>query len=440
MFGPADFPERSDQMILDIEKYCDRPIQCSCGHTHLCPIKKAVVKKNALETLPELLTDYQRIFLAADTNTWAVCGEKVKAVLGAKVLGCHVFARDGVLVPDEAAVDELEKAMPAETDFVVGIGSGVINDICKYVTWKKNMDYAIAATAPSMDGYASSGAAMIIGGMKVTYTTRPPRYIVADVDVVKNAPMDMIRAGYGDIIGKYSALNDWKLANLVNGEYFCQEIYDLVMDVTNGIRDSVNEITARQDEAIELLTKALILIGITLSLLGSTRPGSGSEHHLSHFFEIVGLLKHEPHFVHGTDVAYSTIVTAGMREEIVKVIEPEFCRESEEARLSAWRKIYGSIFDEVAQLQKDAGSYERDLTPVYREKWTQIRELLAACPTAEECRDMFRAVGFDLSAFEKQYGKEKIRNAMLYGKDLKNRYSVLWLYYELFSGRENGAC
>lgn len=423
-------------MQLDIEKYCNRPIQCACGHTHLCPIEAAVVKKGALDELPGLLRAYRRICLVADTHTWDACGEKVRAVLGEKVILCHIFERDGLLIPDETAVNELEAALPQDADFVVGIGSGVINDTCKYVTWKRGMDYAIVATAPSMDGYASSGAAMIVGGMKVTYTTRPPRFIVADVDVVKNAPMEMIRAGYGDIIGKYSALNDWRLAQLVNGEYFCREIHDLVLEVTDAIRDDAEAIVARREDAIELLTKALVLIGITLSLLGSTRPGSGSEHHLSHFFEIVGLVRNEPYFVHGTDVAYSTVVTAGMREKILQLDRPEFCREPEEQRLNAWQRIYGPIAGEVVQLQKDAGSYTKDLTAVYREKWPQIREILGSCPTAEACREMFRSAGYDLSAFEKMYGRDKIRNAMLYGKDLKNRYSVLWLYYELFSGLE----
>ena len=75
-----------------------------------------------------------------------------------------------------------------------------------------------------MDGYASNGAAMIMGGMKVTYAAGLPRALIADTAVLQSAPMDMIMAGYGDIVGKYSALNDWKLSQCVNGEYFCEYI------------------------------------------------------------------------------------------------------------------------------------------------------------------------------------------------------------------------
>ena len=146
-----------------------------------------------------------------------------------------VFERQGNLVPDERAVSELEAALTEETDLIVGVGSGVINDLCKYVSWKRGLQYVIVATAPSMDGYASSGAAMITDGMKVTYTTHPPMMIFGDTDVLRHAPEDMIRSGYGDIIGKYSSLNDWQLSHVLNGEHLCREIYDLVLAVTDGI-------------------------------------------------------------------------------------------------------------------------------------------------------------------------------------------------------------
>ena len=422
-------------MELDISAYCGKQLHCACGRTHFCDIDRVEIDKGALSRLPEILQDAQKIFLVADTNTWAVCGEAVAAYLKDWVNGKLVYEREGKLIPNEAAVAELNAAMPVDTDLVVGIGSGVINDICKFVTWKKKIPCAIVATAPSMDGYASSGAAMIWEGMKVTFTTHPPKYIVADTDIVKNAPMDMIQAGYGDIINKYSSLNDWRLANLLNGEYLCQPIYDLVMEVTDNIRDSAAAVVNREDKAITLLMKGLVLIGMTLSLVESTRPGSGSEHHLGHFFEVTGLIHGKGHFMHGTDVAYASILTAGMREQLCEA-GPDFCMEPEQERLDAWERIYGPVKPEVEALQKTAGSYTRDRTAQYREKWQEITTILRECPTAAQMKSMMGAVGFDMDAFEAMYGDRRIRDAMFYGKDLKDRYSFLWIYYSVFSGRK----
>ncbi len=425
------------RMNINLSDYCNRRIRCTCGQEHFCPISDIVICSGALRQLPEILRGYKKIFLTADINTWRACGEHVYTLLKDQCCGTLVFECEGILVPDEESIQTLAESVPEDTDLILGIGSGVINDLCKYTAWNRKLDCGIVATAPSMDGFASSGAAMIIGGMKVTYTVRPPKYIIADIDVVKNAPMDMIRSGYGDIIGKYSSLNDWELSHLVCGEYFCPEIHNLVLQTTDNIRDLASGIAARDDYAIEQLTKALVLIGITLSLAETTRPGSGSEHHLSHFFEIVGLVHHQKHFPHGTDVAYNTILTAGMREQICRFEDPCFCEETEENREYAWDRIYASVAGEVRTLQQEAGSYERDLKPIYREKWQEIRKILSKCPSSAECDQMMRAVGLSFPECERLYGKEKIQDAMLYGKDLKNRYSMLWLYYSLFSGKRD---
>ncbi|MBQ8345454.1 MAG: iron-containing alcohol dehydrogenase, partial [Clostridia bacterium] len=339
---------------------------------------------------------------------------------------------DALLVPDEKSIAAIRAQMTEDTDLVLGIGSGVINDLCKYVAFYAGIRSGIIATAPSMDGYASSGAAMILDGMKVTDTTNAPTLILGDVDILKDAPMEMIRSGYADIIGKYSALCDWKLSALINGEYLCPFVYDLVKQKTDDIRRSAVALTRREPWAIGELMETLVLIGACLTLLSTTRPGSGSEHHLSHYFEITGLLQNKPYFLHGTDVGYSTVVTAALREEIGQVKEPVFHHLSEETRDACYRAVYGKCRKEVRDLQRTAGRYDRPMDEIYRTHWQQVLDILAECPTADEIRTMLTDVGFDLSAFEAMYGKEKIQTGIWLAKDLKDRYSVLWLYDDLF--------
>lgn len=419
---------------MNIQDWLNKDIHCTCGRVHRCDIAVVEIGKDALETLPRATARYRRILLVADGNTYPLCGERIRGLLGERLADVCLFDTTDPLIPDEEAITVLRAHLSAETDFILGIGSGVINDLCKYVAFYHGIRSGIVATAPSMDGYASSGAAMILGGMKVTDTTHAPDVIIGDTALLKGAPLHMIRSGYGDIIGKYSSLCDWELAHLVRGEHLCRPIYDLVMKTTDEIRDSAAAIAAREDAAIEGLMRALVLIGMTLTLVETTRPGSGSEHHLSHFFEIVGLVHHQKHLAHGTDVAYNTILTAGMREQICRMEAPVFCEESQEARTAAWRRIYGSVAGEVEALQCEAKSYENDLKPVYLEKWEEIKRILEKCPSAAACKQMMEAVGLRFSECFETYGKEKIRDALLYGKDLKNRYSVLWLYYTMLSG------
>ncbi len=406
---------------------------CACGKNHSCNIRQVLIEQGAVSGIYNMAENYGNVLLVADENTYAVCGKTVEELLKEKLLNKLVYRGSGLLIPDEKAVEELDNAVSDKTDLIVGVGSGVIQDLCKYVSFNRGLPYYIVATAPSMDGYASTGAAMIAGNMKVTYSAHVPEVIIADVDILKNAPTEMIQSGYGDIIGKLSCLNDWRLAALVNNEYFCRYVYDLTMQMTESIKDDGPLLLKREPSAIKRLMEALVGVGIAMAYVGNSRPASGSEHHLSHFFEVTGILNGEPYFMHGTDVAFSTLYTCRMREEILNLDEP---RQAQEFNRAVWerkiREIYGSAAEGVIGLQDKSGEYAKDKISVYKQKWDEIKEILSDVPSSEEIEGYLKSVGLDIADFRKMYSKEKLENAKWYAKDLKDRYSVLWLYYCLF--------
>ena len=408
--------------------------ECACGMNHTCAIKHVVVDKDANLRIGELLGTYRHVLLVADTNTYAACGETVRAQIGERLEGMKVFVREGLLIPNEEACGEVFACISEKTDLILGVGSGVIQDICKYVSFKRGLPYYIVATAPSMDGYASVGAAMIMGGMKVTYSAHVPEVIIGDIDVLKDAPMDMIQAGYGDILGKYSCLNDWKLARVVRGEYFCDHVYNLTMDMLVKVKDLGPALLARDAQAVKTLMEAIVGVGVAMALVGNSRPASGSEHHLSHFFEIVGILNDEPYFMHGTDVVYSTVYTQKLREELLKMPAPQrrerMPREAWEAHI---REVYTAIADSVIALQDKMGWYKEDRFPAYSEKWEEIRAVLSEAPGVEEMNGYLASIGLDIAEYDKLYGAKKIDTALRFAKDLKDRYSVLWLYDDLMT-------
>ena len=219
------------EIIMEINELL-KGIDCACGRHHRCDIRYIAIGSNAIAQLGDMVKGYGRILLVADENTYAVAGEKTEKALTGKILDKVIFSGKTVLIPNEKASDRVMQNIDG-IELIIGIGSGVIQDLCKYVSHTTGLPYYIVATAPSMDGYASTGAAMILGGMKVTVSAGVPAAIIADTEVLRNAPMEMIQAGYGDIVGKYSALNDWRLSQIVNDEYFCQDIYDLTMDMVH---------------------------------------------------------------------------------------------------------------------------------------------------------------------------------------------------------------
>lgn len=400
---------------------------CECGKEHGCDIKSVVIGKDAVASIPELAKGYNGILLVADRNTYKVCGKSVEALSIHKDI--FVFEEEGLVIPNEKAWEAIQSRVTDEIDLIIGIGSGVIQDLCKYVSFLCKIDYFIVATAPSMDGYASVGAAMIANDMKVTFSAHVPKAIIADTDVLRESPMEMIVAGYGDIIGKYSCLNDWKLSALVNGEYFCQKVYDLMMSQVLKVRPLSKKLMQRDGEAVGALMEALVVAGIAMSLVGNSRPASGSEHHLSHYFEITGILENADYFPHGIDVAYSAVITERLREELLSLKELpaawEFDREKWENNIHA---LYHRAADGVIALQDKMGWYQKDYLSVYREKWAEICAVLSEVPSSKELEELLSEVGLAMDKFYAMYGEKKVNDAVMYAKDLKDRYSVLWLY------------
>ena len=417
---------------MNIQKLHEKFKNCPCGRAHACPVDFVEIGSGAIESISVICRDFKNILLISDNNTYEACGKEAEALLGEKVYKSLVLKSVGkVVIPDEEKIAEIEKEIAKECDLIVGVGSGVINDLCKYTSFKNNLPYCIVATAPSMDGYASVGAALILEGMKVTLNARPPMAIIADTKVLKAAPFDMIQAGYGDIIGKFSCLNDWKLSTLINGEYFCDAVYKLTEDCTKKVAGLADGIVARDEETIGALMEALVTVGVAMSYVGNSRPASGSEHHLSHFFEITGILEGKEYFAHGIDVAYSAVETAKIRESIIEKTpcRREFIRENREDDI---RKIYSTSADGIIALQDKLGWYLKDDSEIVLSKWEEIRGILKEAPSSEEILAMLSKVGLDFSEFKALYGEEKISNAVKYAKDLKDRYTVLWLNYAYF--------
>ncbi|MBQ7907034.1 MAG: sn-glycerol-1-phosphate dehydrogenase [Clostridia bacterium] len=408
-----------------------------CGRMHTCPIKEVYIERDAVKNyLANIAADYESILIVADENTYSVSGKDTENALCQKKVKNVIFSGKSVLIPNEQAIEKVNEKIEG-IDLIVGIGSGVIQDLCKYVSHAQKIPYIIVATAPSMDGYASSGAAMILKGMKETIPAGLPIAIVADTEVLKNAPMEMIRAGYGDIIGKYSALNDWRLANVVNKEPICSFIYNTTYEMIEKTKKTATGLTKRDEKSVKTLMEALIVVGVMMSFLGNSRPASGSEHHLSHFFEITGIVKGKPYLAHGIDVAYSTVVTADLRQMLLSVPFPRTqYKEPREEYLRNIEKNYGTVAQGCIALQERLGTYNRDRLCIYLEKEEEIRKILSDMPKPAEIEALLKEVGLDINELYKTYGTDKIKSAIKYAKDLKDRYTVLWLYYDLYGDKQ----
>ena len=316
---------------MKINDMAKTEFECSCGRKHFLDINKIIMGRDVIRRLPEILSDYakDKIYILCDQNTYKAAGQKVKETLeGADFqVKCNVLnSGNQILIPDERAVGKMFMELEADTGMIVAVGSGTLNDMAKYMSSRTKIPYTIVCTAPSMDGYASSGAPLMNSGRKISYTATLPYAIAGDTDVMKNAPMRMIHAGYGDIIGKLTCLADWRLSHELTGEYYCETIVKLVQKAIKKVVDHRKGLEERQEEAILYLIEALTLTGVAMGLAGNSRPASGAEHMLSHYWEMEVIARGENPELHGIKVGIAAPVIAEVFDEMQDFL-PESVKE-----------------------------------------------------------------------------------------------------------------
>lgn len=435
---------KEDVSKFNIQDYLAKEFSCDCGRKHSVEIEKVIIGNGAIGKIPEVLRalGYKKVFMVADSNTYKVAGAQVEEVVAREFMfQKHVFIRDDNLVPDETAVGEFIINYYKDADVIVAVGAGVLSDLCKFMSYKLNVPYIMVATAPSMDGYASIGSALTINNLKTTISATVPKAIIGDVDVLKDAPMEMIRAGFGDMVGKYSAINDWKLGRAVNDEYYCDYVSEMVMHSLQKCIETVSGIQKRDDEAIHNLMEGLVLTGIAMSFTGNSRPASGSEHHLSHFVEMMYLFDGKEAPLHGIKVGYNTIVMNYIREQLSRLNPDlnEVMQKASDFDKNKWLEDVKNLFRQAApgviSLNEKEGinSYDKRVVRVKRivENWNEIADILKEVPSPEEIKDILQKSGSPVTLKELCVDKETIVNGLVYAKEVRDRYTVLQLAWDL---------
>ncbi|HEX2946213.1 MAG TPA: sn-glycerol-1-phosphate dehydrogenase [Clostridia bacterium] len=302
--------------------------ECACGRRHSVDIEKIIAGNGILYEIAATLEPFKggKLLVISDTNTYGIFGKAVAESLLKEgfILKTFIFeSKDHALIPDERAIGRLLIELGQDTSLILAVGSGVLNDLARIVAYRTGKAFAIAGTAPSMDGYASVVSPLIINGKKNTYPGKYPSAIFADTSIMRNAPMVMIRAGYGDVLGKLTSLAEWKLSNIINNEYYCETIAKLVRKGVDRCIESTDGLASREEKAIRHLIEALILTGISMGLAGISRPASGTEHQLAHYWEVKDIEAGREHALHGNAVGAATVVTAMLYELAADILPKE---------------------------------------------------------------------------------------------------------------------
>lgn len=417
---------------------------CPCGRSHTIAIDEVVIGSGVVNRLPEFVKKYgNRPFVVADINTYAAAGEKVFGILKAADIpfGSFLF-KDTALEPDEQAVGAAFMHFDKTCDVIVGVGSGVINDICKILSNLTGNPYIIVATAPSMDGYASATSSMSRDGVKVSLNSRCADVILGDTDILKQAPLHMLKSGLGDMLAKFVSIAEWRIAHLITGEYYCEEVAQLIRTAVKKCVDNAEGLLKREEAAIEAVFEGLVIGGVAMAYAGVSRPASGVEHYFSHVWDMRGLEFGTKVDLHGIQCAMATAKAVELYEKVMEIV-PDYERAKtyvESFDLEAWntqlRAFLGSSAETMIELEKKEGKYRKDTHAArfatIEGNWDAILEILRQeLPSKEEMRRILDAVGIcrDLGAID--VDRETAKMTFRATKDIRDKYVLSRLAWDL---------
>ena len=205
--------------------------------------------------------------------------------------------------PSMEAVVEVQN-MIKNVSVVLGVGGGKVIDVAKLASTRSDINFISVPTAASHDGIASPRASIKNEGSSVSLPAEPPIGVIADTKIISKAPFRLMAAGCGDIISNHTAVLDWKLSNRLLNEYFSDSAAALSLMTAKMTMKSADAIKEGLIESAELVVKALISSGMAISIAGTSRPASGSEHKFSHALDMVAS---EP-ALHGEQCGVGTIM------------------------------------------------------------------------------------------------------------------------------------
>ena len=410
-------------MRVDINKFIGF---CGCGKEHKIMVKDIIIESEAIKKLSMIMEKegFKNITIICDENTYAAAGEEIKEIIPK---GKFINLKSENLHANEIAVQKVYECLSVENDVLIALGSGTIHDITRYVAYNKDIPFISVPTAASVDGFVSTVAAMTLRGDKKTFTAVSPIYVVADTDIFKEAPYRLTASGVSDLIGKYTALVDWKISSIVIGEYICNKVCNMEIDAVNKLCECVDDLVLGKLEAYEQLMYALILSGLAMQIIGNSRPASGAEHHMSHLWEMEVINKHLDAY-HGEKVSVGLILVMEEYKKIKKSIENGRCRV---------KKYYGLEEDMLKEVFKSREMYDsimKENTPdpllnvnkvILQNRLESIAEILEKLPTLDFVKDTLKRAKAVTTLEEIGLSNDVKQNSIRVSPYVRNRLTLM---------------
>lgn len=401
------------------------------------------------DAVPPLLAYCQeqglkRIFLVADSNTYRVLGERTEAALQSAGIDVKtILLTDHEIATNEHFIVRTLLETNGDDRQFIAVGSGTITDITRFVSHRTRATFISLPTAPSVDGYTSIVAPTEVGKYKMPVLTHPPRAVFADLPTLCASPRLMIAAGLGDLLGKYTSLADWKIGQLLYDEPYSEKIAQSMREAVDCTVEVIDSIASASCEGITRLMDGLVGAGFGMLDFGDSRPASGSEHHIGHYWEMKLIIENRPALLHGAEVGVATIFSAQKFARLRQISQSEAARLLKDRTLPPVDQMmaeiqqgYGPLADRIKTIQAPLLNMSpADLEALKARiisSWNQVQEAASTVPAPEKIESWLSAVGGPTTPSMLNLSEEETRLALNTAHYLRDRFTINRLFYWLF--------
>jgi glycerol-1-phosphate dehydrogenase [NAD(P)+] len=379
---------------------------------------------------------FQRFTLISDNNTHTVLGKQLVDLITAQGWTINpIILGEQEVVADERTLEEVLDRCGENPGVFLAVGSGTLTDITRYCSHKRDAVFISLPTAPSVDGFASSIAPIVIKGYKQSAPCRAPIAIFADIRTLCQAPKAMIAAGFGDMLGKYTALADWQLAHLIMDDPSQESIAARVEQAVQICVDNSAGISQMTPAGITGIMNGLVESGVCMALAGNSRPASGSEHHLSHYWEMLLLQQGRPAVLHGAKVGIGAILIAKRWQQIdeLQFAEVEWrLGYAKKPDLQKEQELIRAAFpfnpEAIIKGQNQYLSMSKEDFAEFKEKilqnWDEIAEIAAAVPPPGQIAALLQKVSAPLNVTDIGLESQDEANALRYAHYLRSQFTI----------------
>lgn len=408
-------------MIIDSKVYSG---DCVCGKSHDMVTKAAIIQAGCLADFEKYMDNFavsgKRCALY-DANTYDAVGKlrpRAEQEIVLSPAGLHADER-GV----ELVMEQLEQGV----EVIIALGSGTIHDLARFCANEIDARFISVPTAASVDGFCSTVAAMTWHGYKKTVPSVAPEIVIADIDIISRAPINMARSGVGDILAKYTALADWKISNILTDEYLCPVIYDIMQEAADRVRRDCRGILQGDAEAYESLTYALVMSGIAMQMMGNSRPASGAEHHISHLLEMKpAAMPVRFEAMHGEKTGIGTVLASGEYHRLTQVedIKP-YIRSSWAGDTERLSKFFGHPLWESIQKENENDCMSKVTPERLSDSWDEIRQIVSQIPSSAELYKLLEDIGAKRTPEDMGISADRVEELFDYSPFVRNRLTLM---------------